>query len=818
MTRYAFAASLLAALMLTACSDSTPADGAARAGQYDAELTRTRLGIPHVRAGDYGSLGYGLGYAFAEDNLCVLLEDIVTNRGERARYFGRDGSYTIVPNGTTANNVNSDFFWKLTATDAAVARLKAKAGPDEAAATRGYKDGFNRYIRELKAGRHPGRHPACRDGEWLAEIGEDDMYRRYIRLGVIASSSVFVNTIAEAQPPIGGASGGAPVPTAQEMTDALAADPGPLAFFTEDRAFGSNMYALGPKATRSGMPMVFGNPHFPWSGTERLYIWHGTIPGTLDVMGSALYGVPAVNIGFTRQFAWSHTVSTAYRFTFYELTLAPGDPTGYVYGNQILKMEPVPLTVQVKEADGSLATESRTLYKSKYGPMMTLVSNGVNIFPWTAAKAYTLRDANLENDRLIEQFFRWNSAKSLEEFKALHKSVLGIPWVNTVASGPGGQAYYGDVSVVPNVPNGKADACGTSAQAQALRQLLPGLTLLDGARADCEWDTDPDAPAPGIFGPGHLPTLERLDWVHNCNDSYWLTNPAQPVTGYARIIGSENAERSLRTRLCILQVQRHLDGDNGGDFDADDDHLFDMKELQDTALSSRIYSAELARDAVVDNLCVAGSVLTQSGPVGVAEACDVLRAWDGADNLESVGGHVWREFFRIAATLNGRWTTPFSASDPVNTPRGLNVAQPQMQEALGTAVKRIQAAGIPMNAPLGTMQRSGVIGDNVVPVFGGEHFEGAFTIANARNQPYLDDRGYRITYGNSYIQTVTWEADGDGYAPLAEGFITYSQSTDPANPHYFDFTQEYSAKRWHRFPFRPAEIEAQKESRVRLQG
>lgn len=90
-------------------------------------------------------------------------------------------------------------------------------------------------------------------------------------------------------------------------------------------------------------------------------------------------------------------------------------------------------------------------------------------------------------------------------------------------------------------------------------------------------------------------------------------------------------------------------------------------------------------------------------------------------------------------------------------------------------------------------------------MFGGTGTEGAFTIVSVNP---LDADGYRITYGNSYIQTVTWERDGAGFKPIAEGFVTYSQSTDPASPHYFDFTQEYSAKRWHRFPFEEADVAA----------
>ena len=204
-------------------------------------------------------------------------------------------------------------------------------------------------------------------------------------------------------------------------------------------------------------------------------------------------------------------------------------------------------------------------------------------------------------------------------------------------------------------------------------------------------------------------------------------------------------------------------------------------------------------------------MLTTAGPVDVGEACAAIENWSLRDNLDDVGGHVWREFFAgvTGINANARWLTRFSATDPVNTPRGLNVANPQVQQALGDAVTRISGAGVAMNAPLRSLQRSGVIGDQTVPVFGGTGGEGAFTIISA---PRLTDKGYPVTYGNSYIQTVTWSDNGPNAKVRAEGFITYSQSTDPANPHYFDFTQEYSAKRWHPFPFHADEIAAAKVS------
>ena len=185
------------------------------------------------------------------------------------------------------------------------------------------------------------------------------------------------------------------------------------------KAMGSNMMALGPDATENGTPIVYGNPHFPWTGSERLYPVHLTVPGQMDVAGVSLYGSPIVLIGYNDHVAWSHTVSTAYRFTLYQLTLDPGSPTRYRYtdehGRRTVKdLQAVPLTVAVKQANGSLGSASRTLYRSMYGPMVIIQEGGVPVLGWTGRTAFTLRDANLENNRLINQYFLWNTATSLE--------------------------------------------------------------------------------------------------------------------------------------------------------------------------------------------------------------------------------------------------------------------------------------------------------------------------------------------------------------------------------------------------------------------
>ena len=62
---------------------------------------------------------------------------------------------------------------------------------------------------------------------------------------------------------------------------------------------------------------------------------------------------------------------------------------------------------------------------------------------------------------------------------------------------------------VPHVSNAKASACNTALGTQTLSLL--GIPILDGSRAACDWDNDPDAVAPGSWAlPSPEPVPRRL--------------------------------------------------------------------------------------------------------------------------------------------------------------------------------------------------------------------------------------------------------------------------------------------------------------------
>ena len=757
---------------------------AGRDAPLRATIRRTSHGIPHILADDLPGAAYGYGYAFAEDNLCVMADTYVTVRAERSKFFGADKTYASRGNGTNPNNLNSDFFFQRVIDDKVVEKILDQPpphGPLPALkeGVRGYVAGYNQYLSEVGVDNLPD--PACRGKPWVRPITEMDAYRRFYQLGLLASAGVAIDGIGGAAPPGGGGSGGSSREVDQGMIEELGRRL-PLG------GIGSNAYGLGREATANGRGMILGNPHFPWDGPERFYQAHLTVPGEVDVSGGSLFGVPLILIGHNRTVGWSHTVSTAFRFTPFELKLQPGSPTTYMVDGQPRQMTAKRVTVQVMGADGKLEPRSRTLYFTHHGPILTSIL-GLPIFPWTHERAYAMGDANATNFRYLNHFFEKNRARNVAEVDQVLKRNQGIPWVNTIAADSTGRAYYADISVVPHVTNEHAERCNV-ALGRGTYSLLR-LPVLDGSRRDCEWGSDPDAVQPGILGPGKLPSLFRDDYVLNSNDSYWLTTPRQPLTGFSRIIGDEGTPRSLRTRSGLVMAEDRLAGRDG-----QPGNRFTLEQLMGTVTANRQHAGELWRNELVA-MCKSNPVLPGSnGPVDVSAACPVLERWDVRDDLDSRGALLFRRFASRALSAPAPgvsapdlWRVPFSASDAVNTPRGLNTDSPRVRQALADAVSDLRSSAIPLDARLGDWQYE-QRGDEKIPIHGGPGTVGVF---NAINVSWSPGRGYPdVPHGTSFIYAAQF-TDG---CPEARSFLTYSQSTNKESRWHSDQTRLFSRKQW----------------------
>jgi acyl-homoserine-lactone acylase len=741
-------------------------------GNFDAVVRTTSFGIPHILARDFKGLGYGYGYALAKANICTLADTYATVRAERSRYFGPDGDYRFEGNGVMVGNLNSDFFYQRIIDTRAVEKLLAQGPPqgplpEIRAGVRGYVAGYNRWLRDTGVGNISD--PTCRGKPWVKPIEEIDAYRRFYQLALLASSGVAIDGIASAQPLV-------PGPPAPGGAGGLTSGLTPLGARLDLGGLGSNAYGLGAEQTQSGHGMVLGNPHFPWQGSERFFQSHLTIPGRVDVAGASLMGVPLVLIGHTKRLAWSHTVSTARRFTIFELKLVPGSPTTYLYDGQPREMKRDEVTVDV----GGGEKRTRTLYSSHQGPILTSIL-GLGVFPWTPASAFAMGDVNAPNFRYLNHFFETNQAQSVHELDEVLRRNQGIPWVNTIAADSKGDAYYADISVVPHLTDEQAGQCNT-AMGQGTWQAVR-IAVLDGSRSDCEWGSDPDALQPGTFGPSHLPHLFRRDYVTNSNDSYWLSNPEQPLEGFDLIVGDERTPRSLRTRIGLLQVAPER---------------FTLRRLQEVAFGNRVYAGELFREDLV-RMC--------DQMPGLADACAVLRGWDLKDDLDSPGAVLFRRFAERALTGPGGvlpppgvFREPFDPADPVNTPRGLNTENPAVRQALQDAVDDLRSNGIPLDARLRDYQ-SETRGNERIPIHGGPHVAGDFNVITA---PWAGREGFPdVEHGSSFVMAAHLTPP----CPDSRSILTYSQAaTDTTSPHLADQTRLFSQKRWVDMRFCPREV------------
>ena len=792
----ALAATALVAPMLVLTATGAPAGAvaptAARSATspYQATITRTSHGIPHVVAKDWGSLGFGHGYATAQTNLCNLADTLVTGRGERSRWFGPDRRYDDQVT-LDATNLQTDALFTDIHNRKVVEKLLAdpRRGPGKQARrmVRGYVAGVNQYLRDIGGARNVP-DPTCRGKGYVRpDATALDLWYGVYAANLLASTGVFVPQIVDAAPPL--AAGLDPAQARFEKAPSTVDKDALLTALGRDprHPFGSNATAVGSAATSTGRGMLLGNPHFPWRGRYRFEQVQLTIPGTYDVAGASLIGSPVVNIGWNRDVAWSHTVSTAYRFTPYEYKMLA--PTTYLTTEGPQELEQRKVTVTVKRPDGTLARRSEDLWRTEQGYVL---DSADTLMPWTPVSAWALRDANAEHLRTVDTFLEMGKARTVRDLLRRQDAAGGMPWVNTTAADRNGDVVYADHSVVPHVTNDQIDRCLTPVGAALLA--AAGLPGLDGTRADsdCAWGSDADASRPGILGPENLPEAFRKDWVGNANDSYWLPNPQQRLEGYSRQIGCEKCERTLRTRMVYQYVIDRLKRGK-----------VTPRALRGFEHQNRIMGAELARqdDDLLD-VCEAAS--------GGA-SCDVLRTWDGRSDRDSVGTHIFQEFMlRALDATTPIWEVPFDAEDPMNTPRDLNENNPEVVQAMSDALAYLESKGVAPTTPWGRLQVAGDEGAPRIGLGGGDGFIGNANVTSSRTPAANKSALVPVSYGSSHIQAVSFL---DAGRVMARTILTYSQSTDPTSRWSADQTRLFGRERWVDFAFTPAEIRADRISR-----
>lgn len=780
------------AALLTACSSSDNDNDPV----FAAEIRRTEHGIPHVVADDWRGLGYGYGYAYAQDNFCVTMRQVVFGTGRSAELMGEaEGS---VDSDLLSVFINGD---KESFEQQVVNQLPQFAID----VAEGFAAGMNRYLEETGVENLPEGELGCRNAEWVFPFDSVDywMFLRKIALWGSSDQAIFRRALLAVEGPNAAAASVMPAPEVlRGAARNLAA-----AFQEESPQRGSNALALGRDATASGRGILLGNPHQPWFGEGAWYQVHLTIPGEYDAAGAALHGTPIVGVGFNRDVAWSHTVSYANRFSLYELALNPDNPLQYDFDGEWRDIEQQTVEVLAKQPDGSMETRSFTFYTSQYGPIINLKNeeSALDGWPMFNGSILAFRDANLDTGpRLVEQWVAKAKATSLDEYiEALE--LIGNPVFHELAADRDGNAFYGEISAIPFITQQQLDTCVRGIVGPLLADLTTNVIVsLDGSDPACEWGTDPDAPPDtNLYSAGKLPQLETTDYVGNSNNSYWLSDANNPLEGFPTImgpIGHEGTQQFLRTRIGHLLVAERQ---NSGE------PLFDVEAVKELMYNNRVYGAEVVLDDIL-------AVCATDAADAVLDACAALAGWDRKVELDSRGAQVFTEFwsgirgelgndFQNTVESDEFWKVDFDAANPLNTPAGIDISleanRTRIVDGLAAATERLQAAGVPLDAPWREVQFLERNDENV-PIHGGPGTAGIYGAISAG----LSEGGYvNPRAGNSYIQVVTWD---DSECPIADVILVPSQSTDPESPWFADQTKLYSNKEWVRWRFCEEDIAA----------
>jgi acyl-homoserine-lactone acylase len=339
----------------------------------DVTIRRDKFGVPHIYAQNERAAAYGLGYAQAEDHCVEIAKRFLAARGTAHEAYGAP--------------IESDFRMHQFRNIETSKRLYEALPSLYKGIIEGYVAGVNHYVQKYRP-ELPKWIPQSFDGVDVIAL---------TRSGGLAG----IGTIANA-PDLRGISNSAATPRGPEEGD----------------ADGSNAFALHGSRTKSGHPILVGNPHLSWSS---LY-WEAqvTVPGKINFYGSTLPGIPVLRAGFNERLGWVNTNNSP-DLVFY-LSEDPKNPGNYLYARK-------PYTITKREV--KIAGQTRTFEDTHLGPVLRKADG----------KIYVVQSAGIDAVRYYEGFYRLAKTRTLAEFKKVMEMNL-IPFSHFTYADADGNIFY----------------------------------------------------------------------------------------------------------------------------------------------------------------------------------------------------------------------------------------------------------------------------------------------------------------------------------------------------------------------------------------
>lgn len=601
------------------------------------ELLWDSAGVPHIYGQTLPAMYYGFGYAQMENHANLLLRLYGQARGRAAEYWG-------------ASYLDSDKIVTLFGIPQQAQRQYAQQPADYKVCLDGFVAGLNAYAKA---------HPEAIGAEVrpVLPITPQD---------VLAHISRVICLEFMALPELGGA---------QVMPP------------------GSNAYAIAPGKSASKKAMLVANPHLEWANHFLFFEAHLNGPGFM-AYGACLVGQPVLNIAFTNQLGWTHTVNTLDAVDRYALTL---QDDGYLLDGVKKPFQTKSVTLQVRQPNGQLTPQALTYRYSQHGPVLQTADG----------KTYAFRIAGLTNPAIAAQFHAMASAQNLSEFELALKR-MQLPMFNVIYADKVGNIMYLFNGSVPLRPEGD----------WAFWQ-----GAIDGSQAKYIWTkTHPYQDLPRVLNP-------PSGFVQNANDAPWSCT-------YPAVLAPDKFPPYMAPVIPLrLRPQRSINLIR-------DKPSISFEALADDKLNTGLEAA----DRFLDDLLVA---VEQSPDSLTRQAASVLKVWDKMTNRDSKGAVLFTAWFDqfTPSTPAVRW----DAQRPVSTPAGLKNPQ-QAVALLKKAAQQVQQKYGRLDVAWGEVNRFGPAGRDY-PANGGSEQYGIYRtiyFAPDPRQPTLN----RAVAGDTYVAVI----------------------------------------------------------------
>ncbi len=452
--------------------DNPPASAlSAAASRYDAEIIRDNWGVPHIFGKRDADVSFGLAYAHAEDDFETIQEVVAATRGVLARYRGADAA----PTDYVVSFLNVWPTMDAQYANGVPAEVKAIA--------EAYAAGVNLYAAE---------NP---DATWagLAPFRAEDVVAGFIfKTPFFYGLDKVLQGLFEGDDPREVARAISLAPTHKNNAFTLAPK--------TEAELGSNAIAVSAERGGDGVTRLLINSHQPLSGPVAWYEAQLSSEQGLNITGGLFPGTPLILHGFNDHLGWANTVNHIDLSDVYVLTRNPDNPMQYKLDGEWVDFEVTEVTLPVKLFGPFVYPAKRLLLRSKHGPVVE-----------RDGAAYALRYTGMGEVRQLEQYYRFNQAKSLEDFMNA-MAMNALPSINYVYADKENNIAFIHNAQYPNrvdgwdwskdIPGDRSDLIwqGYRPFAQVPKLINPQSGLLFNANNTPYTATDgPDNLAPAMF-------------------------------------------------------------------------------------------------------------------------------------------------------------------------------------------------------------------------------------------------------------------------------------------------------------------------------